>query len=639
MTLEYASPEQLRGQNITTASDIYSLGVILYRLLCGRSPYRASPRTPVEFSRVVTEVEPSRPSSAIAEPPSEKSAPANPAADAHLLETFHESSLGKLRRKLLGDLDSIVLKSLRKEPERRYATVEEFARDIRRHLDGLPVSAAKGSWRYSAEKFVGRNKTAVSAALLIALSLVAGIATTVRQARIANAERARAQKRFDDVRQFSNSLIFDVHDAIQAVPGTTAARKLLLDRAVSYLDRVSQDAAGDPDLQRELALAYQRLANVQGNSSESNLGEVSAAEISNQKAIALFESVADARPKNTSDLLNLAKAHRFIGASDIYYPSGLPEIEKAIAITQNLVKTEPQNSAVRSELADELQFRGFAQDFAGDRASSSESLRQSLSLQRDVLTANPSDGQARAKVAKGMVLLGYQLAREGKLSEARQQAEAGIEAYRSLAGEHPTPGLIREIATMRMRLGEIALLQNDIRAAQNNFDSAYAAILPLSQLDLANIQVQIDVLSIEFERGRMLVLTKFYPAAAERLSKTIAAFEKLGGEEDSGPSKGAMWIWLGEAQFGMGNYSDALASFTRGVSELEKDVLYDDAICGIAEGNVRIGDALLRLNHPDDALKHYNLSLARISASANLSDRDLPALYPVAGAYAGMQLP
>ena len=188
--------------------------------------------------------------------------------------------------------------ALRKEPARRYGSVQQFADDITRHLNGLPVTSTKGSWSYTARKFVARHRTGVAAAALVILALVGGIVATERQARIARNERAKAQKRFDDVRQFSNSLIFEIHDALQDIPGTTPARNLLLDRAVQYLDRVAKDADGDSELQRELAWGYQRLATVQGDATVSNVGQISAAEVSAKKATALFEAVASANPSN-----------------------------------------------------------------------------------------------------------------------------------------------------------------------------------------------------------------------------------------------------------------------------------------------------------------------------------------------------
>jgi len=172
MTPDYASPEQVRGEAITTASDIYSLGVILYELLTECRPYQTKSRRPDEVARAVTEQEPLRPS------------------------TVDRSQRSEIRREksLRGDLDNIILMALRKEPQRRYSSVAQFAEDIRRHLEGRPVIARKDTVGYRAAKFVQRNKIGVTAATLVALSLVGGIVATTRQADIATAERNRARK-------------------------------------------------------------------------------------------------------------------------------------------------------------------------------------------------------------------------------------------------------------------------------------------------------------------------------------------------------------------------------------------------------------------------------------------------------------
>src|SRR5262249_30622239 len=142
--------------------------------------------------------------------------------------------------------------------------------------------------------------------------LVGGVIATVREARIAERNRLRTEKRFDDVRKLSNSLIFEIHDSIQSLPAATPARKLLLDPAVEYLAKLCAESDGDPDLQRELACGYQRLAIVQGSNTESSLGNVNAAETSNRKALSLFESVAKAKPNDTIDQLNVAMMHRIL---------------------------------------------------------------------------------------------------------------------------------------------------------------------------------------------------------------------------------------------------------------------------------------------------------------------------------------
>jgi eukaryotic-like serine/threonine-protein kinase len=190
MTPESASPEQVRGGNITTASDVYSLGVLLYRLLTGHSPYRLARRSSDEIERAICEEDPEKPSAVIYR--TEESVAADAIASQSVSET-REGSPDKLRRRLRGDLDNIVLMALRKEPQRRYASVLQFSDDIRRHLAGLPVMARRDTHRYRTAKFIGRHKTGVAAAALIFLSLAGGIVATLSQTRLARAERDRAQ--------------------------------------------------------------------------------------------------------------------------------------------------------------------------------------------------------------------------------------------------------------------------------------------------------------------------------------------------------------------------------------------------------------------------------------------------------------
>jgi serine/threonine-protein kinase len=187
MTPESASPEQVRGGIITTASDVYSLGVLLYKLLTGHSPYRLAGKSPDEIERAICEQDPEKPSTVIDR--IEESSAATPQS----VSETREGTPDKLRRRLRGDLDNIVLMALRKEPQRRYASVLQFSDDLRRHLQGLPVMAHRDTPAYRAAKFVQRHKTGVTAVALIFLSLAAGIVATLRQARIAAAERDRTR--------------------------------------------------------------------------------------------------------------------------------------------------------------------------------------------------------------------------------------------------------------------------------------------------------------------------------------------------------------------------------------------------------------------------------------------------------------
>ena len=185
MTPESASPEQVRGANVTTASDVYSLGVLLYKLLTGHSPYRLAGKSSGEIERAICEEHPEKPSAAIDR--------IEGAITRQSVSDTREGTPDKLRRRLRGDLDNIVLMALRKEPQRRYASVVQFSDDIRRHLEGLPVLAHRDTPAYRAAKFVGRHKTGVAAVALLVLSLSAGIAATAWQARVALAEGKRAR--------------------------------------------------------------------------------------------------------------------------------------------------------------------------------------------------------------------------------------------------------------------------------------------------------------------------------------------------------------------------------------------------------------------------------------------------------------
>jgi eukaryotic-like serine/threonine-protein kinase len=194
MTPEYASPEQVRGETVTTASDIYALGVILYELLTGRRPYRLTRRSLHEVERIVCEQEPERPSTAI----SRVEAEVDGAGELHALATpesvslTREGSPERLRRRLRGDLDNIVLRALSKEPARRYGSAEQFSEDLRRHLTGLPVIARPDTFGYRSGKFIRRHKAGVAAAAAAALMLAGfGANQTAQSARLAR-ERDRA---------------------------------------------------------------------------------------------------------------------------------------------------------------------------------------------------------------------------------------------------------------------------------------------------------------------------------------------------------------------------------------------------------------------------------------------------------------
>jgi serine/threonine protein kinase/tetratricopeptide (TPR) repeat protein len=207
MTPEYASPEQVSGRAVTTASDIYSLGVVLYELLTGQRPFRIRTSSAEEISRIITDTAPTRPSESLRKGEGEKGKKGDESRSFdRKIPPSSSPPLPFSPSQLKGDLDNIILMAMRKEPERRYSSVEQFAEDIRRYLHGLPVIAREDSFGYRAEKFVKRNKAGVAAGLGIALSLVGGLIATSRQAKIARRQRDRALRETEKAERINQFL-------------------------------------------------------------------------------------------------------------------------------------------------------------------------------------------------------------------------------------------------------------------------------------------------------------------------------------------------------------------------------------------------------------------------------------------------
>ncbi|HEX7333061.1 MAG TPA: serine/threonine-protein kinase [Pyrinomonadaceae bacterium] len=384
MTPAYASPEQFRGEQVTTATDVYSLGVVLYRLLTGQLPYNLTDLRLDQMLRLVCETEPPRPSQAIADGP----------------------------QSLKGDLDNIVLKALKKEPDRRYESVEQLSEDLRRYLAELPVSARPDTFSYRASKFVKRNRVAVVAASLVFFALIAGIVGTTYQARAARRERERAEKRFEQVRKLANNVVFKYHDAIADLPGATATREMLVKDALEYLDNLSQDAQDNPVLAQELALTYLKIGNVQGETYRANLGDSAGALVSYGKSFEILESLVRKDNKNPALLSNLRQAAQqkaYLLVRLQQWKEAEEMGQKVVDISRRLVALDPGNLDHRNALARSYQVKGDTMEFAGGDEEVIKWYRLSAEEAQAALDKNPSGETIRRVMAANVQRLGTRL--------------------------------------------------------------------------------------------------------------------------------------------------------------------------------------------------------------------------------------
>jgi serine/threonine protein kinase len=337
MTPEYASPEQLAGEATATSTDIYSLGVILYELLTGERPHITHGKTPKEIAESVLSTEPPKPSTVwlarsavMKESTGYKESAATEPTPVSTRETPEIVAPAHLQ----GDLDNIILKAMRREPERRYQSVQEFSEDIRRYLDGLPVNATADSRLYRFNKYFKRHRIGVIGTAVAAILLLTATAVTGWQYSVAQREKAAAERRFADTRALAKSVLYELYDAIDAIPGSTKAKELLALKAVEYLDRLAAEGSNDPYLLTELADGYQRIGDIQGGMFRSNLGQTAEAKNSYAKARSLREAVVASGASDPKFRFKLAMAYTKAAESDFseanvkgYYENNLLALE------------------------------------------------------------------------------------------------------------------------------------------------------------------------------------------------------------------------------------------------------------------------------------------------------------------------
>ena len=415
-TPDYTSPEQVRGGAVTIRTDVYSLGLILYELLCGERAQVADVSTPLALDRSICEVEPTAPS-------------------------VRAAARGRknLSRQLRGDLDTIVAMAIRKEPERRYQSVAALDSDLARFLNGRTVEARRNTAAYRFSKLIRRHRLGSVAVALIAASLAGGVASTVYQAR-------RAERRFQQVRGLANAFVFDVHDRIQYLPGSTEARQVIVSTALRYLENLRQDAGNEPVLLRELAAAYEKIGDVQGNPAASNLGDSPGALTSYRRAEAILAPLA-ARGDG---------AAKFGLASSLYKEASLQHVRGDRAGAKQLERARDMARELLAQQGTDVRVLGLAANINGDLVRvatdahdpqrARQAAEETTAIAERLVKLQPSSQESLDSLALSQNSLASAYRSAGDLELSARTYRASLQIREQLVRDHP------EVTTYRRQL-------------------------------------------------------------------------------------------------------------------------------------------------------------------------------------------
>lgn len=485
MTLDYASPEQVRGMPLTTASDVYSLGVVLFQLVCGKRPYEVGGKTLDEVLALICDREIAKPGSGST------------------------------------DLDAILLKALHKDPVERYVSVAAFSADLQRFVNGMAVEAQPPTAMYLFRRFVARHRAAVASTVAVLLFAIVAGAMIVRQSRI-------AERRFNSVRRLAHFVIFDMHDGVAPLAGSTPVRRMLVSQGLAYLDELSRDASSDPDLQREIAEAYLRLGEVLGNPAQPNLGDTAGALKSYRKALALLEPLSQRAPSNPAISKALIRTYQEI-----------IEVEEdpraALVIAQHLVdvrriQSNASDDESRAGLARAYHYRAVAERELHDQEAAARDTEAALKIFEELLAAKPSDPRRQYNAAlehKALAARLMMLKRDPAVVEPHLRRAEDLDRARVAA--NPSDRSAR--TDLSFDLSQDAYFQwqslHNFRAAIDLFTQALAIREELAKTDPADARLQKGIAYLLHSRGSTYAAAGDFHRAADDQAAAVRIRREL----------------------------------------------------------------------------------------------------------------
>jgi non-specific serine/threonine protein kinase/serine/threonine-protein kinase len=555
LTPEYASPEQLSGEKLNVSTDVYSLGVILYELLTERRPFETEGKNLAEVLKLVRETEPLRPSSMLLNPSNSKKETDSIAAE----------NIKTWTKYLRGDLDSIILKALRKEPERRYLSVEQFSDDIQRYLEGLPITAHIDSFSYRAKKFAQRNRVTVLAAIMVLLVLVGGISATLWQARKAKREQELAVRRFENLRKISNSFVSEIHTAIVNLPGSQPAREILLKSAVEQLEILSEEDPDNAPLQDELATAYYNFSLSPSDNLNDKVRLI-------EKSISIYQRLLDKDPANNNYRVKLAA--NLIKLGDLTKVGG--NVAKAFAYNQNgvsilesLVKENSNSNTFREALSKAYYNAAILLNLMGNANSSLVLTQKTINLVEENKVLNISESDSQMKIVSKL-LLGANLTYLGLYDQAIKEINLALVDCELEHAKNPNDTRFnRNLWTINRRLAIVLNEKNEKEKALKHLYIALKYIEGLSNLSPKDTGNRRSTAITHLLLGQMLV-------SRDKLNESLTHFRRALELQENNllidPELTETKIDLAVTKSNLGNTLILTGEYEKGLSNLQKSL-------------------------------------------------------------------
>jgi len=547
-TPDYASPEQVFGRPIGVASDVYSMGVLLYGLLTGVSPYRFNTGDPAALLHGLTDEPFALPSRAML-----------------TNATTHTSERRKRSRELSGDLDTVLSKALQKTPERRYVGIDAFADDLRRYLANEPIHARPDAFWYRTRKFLRRNAIAAAATVAVALALVGGLVASLWQARIAERERAHAEQRFEDVRSLAHAMLFDLHDELTKVPGTTKARAMIVQDALTYLRKLGAENDTSLPLRSELAAAWLRIGDVQGGGG-TNLGDLKGALNSYVQARNQIEAVLKATPDDI-------KARR-LHVQVLLHQAGVMYQANALADAERVYRQALVESTAIAALGDPQDASSVAeaQDGLGDvmywTNNAAAAIHWYELAQATLERAGPG------KDVRGYELFIAQLEKQrgfaegwnGHAERARDLLQRSIARLQKWMRAHPgDQSALHLLAAAWMELGENMEDLPDKQPMLDAYDNARAIIAQMSARDPADVLARSQLAVADQRVGDAYYAMRRYDDALASYTKARDAEQAIIAHDPSdATARGELantWYDIGFTQKDKGDKEASIAAY------------------------------------------------------------------------------